>query len=168
MKKRIAACGAILALLSGPVAAQILQNEISFFGSLDDIQEPTDFELSIFNLRYGRYLSPQAVATLGISRTRFNAGAADVKTMALTIGAKYYFGQQRVSAFLPFAEAAIGVANSDSGAGSSTDLTWEFGGGASYFFTEATSFDGSIRWYQTDTEAKTQGIKLFLGLTTRF
>jgi opacity protein-like surface antigen len=168
MKKLIAACGAILALLSGPVAAQILQNEISFFGSYENIEEPTDFELSIFHLRYGRYLSPQAVATLGISRTRFDAGAADVKTLALTIGAKYYFGQQRVAAILPFAEAAVGVANSDSGAGSSTDLTWEIGGGASYFFTEATSFDGSIRWYQTETDARTQGIKLFLGLTTRF
>ncbi|MDQ5847620.1 MAG: hypothetical protein M3544_01475 [Pseudomonadota bacterium] len=168
MKKRIAVCGAALALLSGPVAAQILQNEISFFGSFENVKEPTDFELSIFHLRYGRYVSPQAVATVGLSRTRFDAGVADVKTMAITVGGKYYFGQQRVSAILPFAEAAVGLANSDSGTGSSTDLTWEFGGGASYFFTESTSFDGSIRWYQTDTEAKTQGIKMFLGLTTRF
>ncbi len=168
MKKHIAVAGAALALLSGPVAAQILQNEISFFGSFENVKEPTDFELSIFHLRYGRYVSPQAVATIGLSRTRFDAGVADVKTMAITIGGKYYFAQQRVSAIPPCAEAAGGLANSDSGTGSSTDLTWELGGGASYFFTESTSFDGSIRWYQTDTDAKTQGIKMFLGLTTRF
>lgn len=161
--------GAALGLLAGQAAAQpILQNEVSIFGVLDDVSQPEDFELSIINLRYGRYLSPQAVATLGLSRTRFNTSFADAKTLAITVGAKYYFAQLRPSAIAPFLEAAVGWANTDTGGSSSNDLTWELGGGVAYFLTERTSIDGSIRWYQTDTSARTEGLRMFLGLTTRF
>jgi opacity protein-like surface antigen len=70
---------------------------------------------------------------------------------------------------VPFAEAAIGFAMVDTGVDDSTDLTWEVGGGAAYFISEATSIDASLRWYQTDTDGgDTEGIRLFIGMTTRF
>jgi hypothetical protein len=35
--------------------------------------------------------------------------------------------------------------------------------------TDATSFDASLRWYQTDTDGgDTEGLRIFLGMTTRF
>ncbi len=49
------------------------------------------------------------------------------------------------------------------------DLAMEVGGGAAYFINDATSFDASLRWYQTDTDGgDTEGIRLFVGMTTRF
>ncbi|HZM34892.1 MAG TPA: hypothetical protein VFC18_10390 [Burkholderiales bacterium] len=170
MKKLAVALGAALALFSGGAAAQTYGNEISLFGSYDNMDEPEDVTLSIFNLRYGKYLTPQAVAVIGISRTNFEvSGGADSTTTAITGGAKYYFGQQANRGLAPFLEAAIGIASTDTGAGSSTDLTWEIGGGASFFMTDATSFDASLRWYQTDTDgADTEGMRIFLGMTTRF
>lgn len=163
------ALGAMLALFSGLAAAQMHQNELSFFGTFDRVDEPEEFDLSIFQLRYGRYLTPQAVATLGVNRTHIDAANVDSTSTALTAGAKYYFGLSRVQALVPFAEAAIGFARVDTGVHDGTDFTWEIGGGAAYFMSEATSLDASLRWYQTDTDGEdTEGMRLFVGLTTRF
>lgn len=169
MKRLAVLLGALLALaFAGPAAAQY-RHELSFFGTYDKVDEPADFTLSIFNLRYGHYLTEQLVATLGLARTRFDTGAADSTTTALTGGAKYYFTRAASRGLVPFAEAAVGIAHSDTGVRDGTDLTWEIGGGAAYFFTEATSFDASLRWYQTDTDGgDTEGIRLFVGMTTRF
>lgn len=160
--------GAALALASGAAAAQMQQNEVSVFGTLDDISEPEDIESTTIHLRYGRYLSSQALATLGVSRNSFEGSGLDFTNTAITVGAKYYFGVQQERAILPFAEAAVGWAHTDTGADDGTDFTWEFGGGAAYFLSEVTSIDGSIRWYQTDTETRTEGMRFFVGLTTRF
>jgi opacity protein-like surface antigen len=170
MKNLAVALGAAIALSSGSAAAQTYGNELSFFGSYDSMDEPEDVTLSVFHLRYGKYLTSQAVAVIGISRTNFDvSGAADSTTTAVTGGAKYYFGQQMNRGFMPFVEAAIGIASTDTGAGDSTDLTWELGGGASFFMSDATSFDASARWYQTDTDGgDTEGLRIFLGMTTRF
>ncbi|MGQ0545744.1 MAG: outer membrane beta-barrel protein [Betaproteobacteria bacterium] len=98
--------------------------------------------MSIFNLRYGHYLSEQVLATLGVNRTNFDGGGADSTTLGVTGGVKYYFGLPGSrGSLLPFVEAAIGFANVDTMGNDSTDLTWEIGGGAAYFLTEATSFD---------------------------
>jgi opacity protein-like surface antigen len=169
MKNLAVALGAAIALFSGGAAAQTYSNEFSFFGSYDNMDDP-DVTLSVFNLRYGKYLTSQAVAVIGVSRTNFEvSGAADSTTTALTGGAKYYFGQPVSRGFLPFVEAAIGLASTDTGASDSTDFTWELGGGASFFMTDATSFDASVRWYQTDTDGgDTEGMRIFLGMTTRF
>lgn len=170
MKHLIAATlGALLALSTGLVSAQVYKNELSFFGTYDSVDEPEDFTLSIFNLRYGYYLSEQAVATLGLSRTNFDTVTSDSTTTALTGGVKYYFGLPSQRALVPFAEAAIGFARVDTGVHDGTDLTWEVGGGAAYFLTEATSIDASLRWYQTDTDGgDTEGMRLFVGMTARF
>jgi len=114
-------------------------------------------------------LTEQIVATLGVNRTNFETDAAESTTTALTGGIKYYFTQVARRGLVPFAEAAIGVAMVDTGVDDSTDLTWEVGGGAAYFISEATSIDASLRWYQTDTDGgDTEGIRLFIGMTTRF
>ena len=170
MKHLIAATlGALLALSTGLVSAQVYKSELSVFGSFDSADEPEEYDLSIFNLRYGYYLTEQALATVGLSRTHFDTVNTDTTTTALTAGAKYYFGLPAERQILPFAEAAVGFARTDTGIHDGTDFTWEFGGGAAYFVSQATSLDASLRWYKTDTDAgDTDGIKLLLGLTTRF
>lgn len=170
MKRLAVVLGAVLALVfTGTAAAQVYRHELAFFGSYDRVDEPEDFTLSIFNLRYGHYLSEQIVATLGLNRTNFDTNAAESTTTALTGGVKYYFGLPSPRALLPFAEAALGIAMVDTGVDDATDLTWEVGGGGAYFITEATSIDASLRWYQTDTDGgDTEGIRFFLGMTTRF
>jgi hypothetical protein len=171
MNRFAVVAGAAFALcFAGGAAAQAAyENEVSFFGTHDRMEEPENVTVSIFNLRYGRYLTPQAVATLGIARTRFDTGAIDSTTNAITGGAKYYFMEPARKGIIPFAEAAIGIAHTDTGRDDETDLTWELGGGASFFMTDVTSFDASLRFYQTDTDGgDTEGVRLFVGMTTRF
>ena len=159
--------GIVSALFMLPAAAQAL-NEISLSGSWDDVREPSDMEQTTFNLRYGRYMTPQAVATLGIGHTSFKGSGVDFSQTSLTIGGKYYFGERRASALLPFADLAIGVAMTDAPGQDGTDFTWELGGGAAYFLTDTTSIDASIRYYNTDTDSSTKGIRMFVGITARF
>jgi opacity protein-like surface antigen len=170
MKRLAVVLGAVLAIVfTGTAAAQAYRHELSFFGAYDKVDEPEDFTLSIFNLRYGHFLTEQVVATLGVNRTNFDTNAAESTTTALTGGIKYYFTRLANRGLVPFAEAAIGFAMVDTGVDDSTDLTWEVGGGAAYFISEATSIDASLRWYQTDTDGgDTEGIRLFIGMTTRF
>jgi opacity protein-like surface antigen len=159
--------GVVLALLTLPAAAQGL-NEVSIFGSWDDVREPSDIEQTTIHLRYGRYMTPQIVATAGISRTSFDGSGVDFTMTSLTIGGKYYFAERRASAIVPFADVAIGVAATDAPGQDGTDFTWELGGGASFFLTESTSVDASLRYYNTSTDVTTKGIRMFLGLTARF
>lgn len=171
MKKTIVAvlAGAALAGLALPGAAQTtFDHEISLFGNWEDTREPEDVERTNLFLRYGRFFSPQLVGTLGLQRSRLEAAGTDVATTALTVGAKYYISPPRSQAIAPFLDAAIGYANTDTGANDSNDLIWEFGGGVSWFFTEATSFDAGLRFFQTDTDIETQGTRLTVGITSRF
>jgi len=119
-------------------------------------------------LRYGRYFRPQLVGTVGFQRNRLEAGGADVATTAATVGAKYYFSPPRGNAIVPFVDGAVGVAWTKANGNDDTDFTWEFGGGVSWFFTPATSFDAGLRLFQTSTEIETKGTRLFVGITTRF
>lgn len=168
--KRIvaAAVGFALLLATGTAAAQAQSNEISVFGSWDDVDEPVDAEVMSLNLRYGRFVSPRIVAMGTLSRQSFEASGVDSTTTSVLVGAKYYFGELRAQAVVPFAEASIGFANTDSGPNDNTDLSWEFGGGAALMIDQRTSIDGSVRFYNTDTDTRTKGLRLFLGLTTRF
>jgi opacity protein-like surface antigen len=159
--------GFVLALSSVPAAAQAL-NEVSIFGSWDDVREPSDLEQTTLHLRYGRYMTPQVVATLGVSRTSFDGSGVDFTMTALTVGGKYYFGERRASTLVPFADVAIGVAATDTPGQDGTDFTWEIGGGAAFFLNDTTSFDASLRYYHTSTESTTKGIRMFLGITARF
>jgi opacity protein-like surface antigen len=158
---------AVLAGLAFPAVAQTHRNEISVAGSWDDVREPADVEVTNVQLRYGRFMSPQLVATGGLHRTRFQATGLDTATTAFTVGAKYYINAPR-QGLVPFVDAAVGVAMTDTGSSDSSDFTWELGGGAAYFLTERTSLDAGIRFYHTDTDAATRGTRLFVGLTTRF
>lgn len=168
MKKSSIVIGVILALLSAPLAAQTFRHELSFFGSLDYMDEPVNVDTTLLHIRYGYFFSEQLVGTIGLSRSSFEGAGPDVSSTALTAGAKYYFGPLRRATFVPFLEGSVGFATVDSGANDETDLTWELGGGGSYFISDSTSADVSLRWYHTDTSASTEGMRIFLGLTTRF
>ena len=112
--------------------------------------------------------APQLVGTLGLHRTFFEGGGIEAASTAFTVGAKYYITAPRAQGVAPFLDAAIGVAKTDNGRDNSTDFTWEFGGGVSWFFTEATSFDAALRLFHTDTDIETKGTRIFVGITTRF
>ena len=68
MKKTLVTlvAGAALAGVAQGALAQTFRNEVSLFGSWEDIDQPTKFEQSNLYLRYGRFVSPQFVATLGL------------------------------------------------------------------------------------------------------
>jgi hypothetical protein len=155
-----------------PAAAQqqpsTFGSEISLFGMWDDIREPDNFERTEVNLRYGRYFRPQLVGTVGFQRWRLEADGSDIASTAATIGAKYYVTPPRANAIVPFVDGAIGLAWTKANGDDSTDFTWEFGGGVSWFFTAATSFDAGLHLYQTKTDIETKGTRLFVGVTTRF
>jgi opacity protein-like surface antigen len=168
MKKTSLVLGALCALLALPAAAQTLANEVMLFGSWDDVREPSDLEQTTIHLRYGRYMTPQAVATVGISRASFEGSGVDFTMTSFTVGGKYYFGLPRASTLVPFADLAVGVALTDTPGQDGTDFTWEIGGGAAFFLTDTTSVDASIRYYHTDTESTTKGLRMFFGITARF
>jgi hypothetical protein len=172
MKKAIAILlAATLAGIAAPAAAQQArqQHEISLFGSWDDVDEPADVEVFNLNLRYGYFVSPRLLGTASLSRSTFEGSGADTKATSFLLGAKYYFSEPRAQALVPFVDGGIGFANVDPGpGGDSTDLSWEFGGGVALFITERTSIDGALRLYNTDTDARTKGIRAFFGITTRF
>ena len=172
MKQAIAALAVGFALsgLAAPAVAQTPQfsNEISVFGNWSDTREPVDIEMTTVWLRYGRVVAPQLVGTIGVQRSRFEAAGVDSASTALTVGAKYYFTQMTTQRIVPFVDAAVGVAISDSGNDDSSDFTWEFGGGLSWFFTPHTSFDAGLRFFHTSTDVATKGTRFIIGLTTRF
>jgi hypothetical protein len=155
-----------------PAAAQqqgsAFSSEVSVFGMWEDLREPADVERTDVFLRYGRYFRPQIVGTLGFQRSRLEAAGSDVATTAATIGAKYYFTPPRTNAMVPFLDGAIGVAWTKANGDDSSDFTWEFGGGVSWFFSAATSFDAGLHLFQTSTDVETKGTRLFVGITTRF
>ena len=170
MKKTLAVLvtGAALAGMAQGALAQTFRNEVSVFGSWEDIDEPTKLEQTTLDLRYGRFVSPQLVATLGLRRTFFEGGGIEAASTALMVGAKYYITPPRNQGMAPFLDAALGVAKTDNGRDNSTDFSWELGGGLSWFFTEATSFDAALRLLHTDTDVETKGTRMFVGITTRF
>ena len=175
MKKTLAALatGAILAGIAWPAASQTTQsfpaftNEISLFGTWEDRDDP-DIERSNIALRYGRFFRPQIVGTHGLQYEKTEVPGVDNSSVVFTIGGKYYFTPVRTQAIVPFLDAAVGIAYTDNGPDDSTDFHWEFGGGVSWFFTQATSFDAGLRLFHTDTDVETKGTRIFVGITTRF
>lgn len=172
MTKTIAAlfAGAALVGFALPASAQQplpFSNEISLFGTWEDRKDP-DIERSNVTLRYGRFFRPQIVGTLGLAYESTEVPGADSSSLIATVGAKYYFAPLRAQAIVPFVDGAIGVAHTDNGPSDSTDLYWEFGGGVSWFFTQATSIDAGLRLFHADTDVETKGTRIFVGITTRF
>ena len=172
MKKAIAAlfAGAALGGFALPASAQQsmpFSNEIQLFGTWEDRKDP-DIETSNVVLRYGRFFRPQLVGTLSLRYSSTEVPGADQSALGALVGAKYYFAPIRAQSMVPFVDGAIGIAHTDSGPSDSTDFTWEFGGGVSWFFTPDTSFDAGLRLFHTDTDVETKGTQIFVGITTRF
>lgn len=174
MKQQLGAVAlaASLAAVAFPAAAQQTaypyRNEIGLSGSWEDYREPEDLERSTLSLRYGRFVSPQLVGTFTLQRDRIEADGLDFTSTSWLIGAKYYFNAPRAQAIVPFVDGGIGFSTIDTGSDDSTDLTWEIGGGVSWFFSQATSFDAGLRFFHTDTDVETKGTRIFVGITTRF
>jgi opacity protein-like surface antigen len=161
---------AALAGVAASAAAQAprLTHEIAVFGSWDDVDEPEQAETLNLNLRYGYFVSPRLVATASLGRTTFEGSGIDTASTTFLVGAKYYFAEVRAQSLIPFVDGGIGLTNIDTGPNDGTDFSWEFGGGVAFMFTESTSFDAALRLYNTDTDIRTKGTRVFLGLTTRF
>lgn len=157
-------------LVSLPAAAQqaSFDHEVSVFGSWDSMSEPVDAETTLISLRYGKYFSSQLVGTLSTTMVTTESGGFESSSTTLTVGAKYYINPPQPQGLTPFVDGSIGVASTDTGGSDSTDLTWELGGGVSWFFSPATSFDAALHFYQTDADIETSGTRLTFGITTRF
>jgi opacity protein-like surface antigen len=164
----------LLALaLAGTAATAAAQefpfrHEVSIFGSWDDVDEPEPQETLNLNLRYGYFVSPRALATASLSRLSVEDSSGDAASTTFLIGAKYYFGELRQQSLVPFVDGGVGFTHIDTGVDDGTDLSWEFGGGVSMFFSQNTSVDAGLRFFNTDTDVRTKGIRAFVGLTTRF
>lgn len=173
MKKKVIAAvfAAALAGFALPAASQQtlpqLSNELQLSGTWQDQKDP-DLETTNINLRYGRFFRPQIVGTLGLRYAHIEVPGPDASSLAALVGAKYYFTPLRAQAIVPFVDGAIGLAHIDSGTDDSTDLTWEIGGGVSWFFSQAWSFDAGLRLFHTDTDVETKGTQVFVGITARF
>jgi hypothetical protein len=173
MNKKVTAAVVAVALagFALPAASQqtlpSLSNEVSVFGTWEDRKDP-DIETTNVVARYGRFFRPQFVGTLGLRYQSAEVPGADSSALAALIGAKYYFTPLRAQAIVPFVDGAIGLAHTDNGPSDSTDLTWEVGGGVSWFFTQAWSFDAGLRLFHTDTDVETKGTQIFVGITGRF
>lgn len=172
MNKKVMAAVVAVALAGFAVPAASQQampfnNEIQLFGSWLDQKDP-DQETTNIVARYGRFFRPQIVGTLGLRYAHSEVPGPDASELAVLIGGKYYFTPLRAQAIVPFVDGAIGLAHRDSGVSDSSDFTWEFGGGVSWFFTQATSIDAGLRLFHTDTDVETKGTQLFVGITTRF
>lgn len=172
MKRAIAIllAGGLAAAAAGPVAAQTypFRHEVSVFGSWDDVDKPANVEMLNLNLRYGYFVAPQLVATGELVRSSFEGAGVDQTSTSFLVGAKYYFTPLRPQQLAGFVDTAIGFADVDTGQRSDTDLAWQIGVGASLFFNERTSIDGGLRLYWVDTDVQTEGIRFFVGITTRF
>jgi opacity protein-like surface antigen len=162
--------GALAAVGAPALAPQAYphQNKIAKTRKWEDLREPEDIERSELSLRYGRFMTQQFVATFSLNRSRFEGSGVDTTNTGWLIGAKYYFSQPRAQAIVPFVDGGIGFTSIDTGTSDSTDFSWEIGGGVSWFFTEATSFDAALRFFQTDTDLETKGNRILIGITTRF
>ena len=170
MKRTVAAllAGAALAGLALSASAEAFKNEVSAYGSWQDINEPTDSSQTTVDLRYGRFVTPQLLGTAGALYSRFKGPTIDASSTALTVGAKYYINAPRAQAIAPFLDVSLGAAITDDGRDSSSDFTWELGGGVAYFLTESTSLDAALRLFHTNTDVTTKGTRFFFGITTRF
>jgi len=161
--------GAALTGVALPACAQAsYKNETSLYGSWEDITEPTDSKQATFDLRYGRFVTSQVVATAGVLYSRFKGPTVDATSAALSIGAKYYIQEPRAKPLAPFVDVSVGLARTDDGRTSSDDFTWALGGGVAYFLTDTTSVDAGLRLFHTNTNITTKGSRIFLGITTRF
>ena len=173
MKKAIpillaAVLAAAVAVPAAAQQARPFQHELSVFGSWEDRDEPEKVEILNLNLRYGYFMSPRLVATGSLTRSSFESDAGDTASTTFLVGAKYYFGELRRQAIVPFVDGGIGFTHDDTGSDDDTNLSWELGGGASLFFSESTSIDGALRFYGTRADARSKGLRAFLGITTRF
>jgi hypothetical protein len=182
MRKIAVALGAVAALTASQAFAQAQRNEVSAFASFQHTTTSTNTGGSdittnnyLVNGSYGYYFSPQLVGTVGLTYNLTEGGAGDAgksSTTFLEVGAKYYFGNFRRSAWVPFVTGAVGVvsfSNSDSGSGGE----FHAGGGVSYFLTESTSIDPSIEYlyYKFSiggTDITNKGYQALLRMTTRF
>jgi hypothetical protein len=161
MKKLALVLGVLGAFAAGQAAAQTNRHEISAFGSWAHYKNSGQTtNVNFLDLDYGYYFTPQFVGTIGASRfSTDGTGSTDVM-----LGGKYYFGVGRRGNFVPFVDGALGTSKS---AGERA-RRWEFGGGLSYFVTEATSFDVGIEWFRIKHTPTTSGTLIGMGFTTRF
>jgi opacity protein-like surface antigen len=170
MKLSVAAFSALLlgCALCAPAFAQTYQNEISLFGAWDSANKPTDTDTVNVNVRYGRFMTPRIVAEGTVGYNRFETNSSHASTSQFLAGAKYYFGETQKQGLVPFADVGIGFAITDTPSKDSTDLAWAIGGGVAMFVSERTSIDTALRLYHINTNADTEGVRLSIGLTTRF
>jgi hypothetical protein len=161
MRKLALLLGMTIAMAAGQAMAQTYRHELSFFGNWTRLKQSGQaVSVSILDVDYGYYFTPQMVGTLGISRFSTDGmGSTDVM-----LGGKYYFGVGRRDSILPYLAGGLGTTKT----AVERARRWELGGGFAYFLTESTSFDVGIDWFGIKTNPSTSGTIIGMGFTTRF
>ena len=154
--------GVVMAMTAGLALAQGYRSELSAFGNYTRIkQQGQTSSISILDLGYGYYFTPQWVGKIDVTRVSADSfGYTDVG-----LGAKYYTSVGRRGSFSWFFDGTIGVEKGPT----HHDRRYQFGFGGAWFVTEATSFDAGIHWFRVATEPFSASGTIFgMGFTTRF
>jgi opacity protein-like surface antigen len=165
MRKIALVIGIALTLAAGAASAQALRNEISAFGTWNSLSGDSgtrnhDWDVSYLQLNYARYFSENVAAIIGYSKL---SKMGDKNYDILEVGGKLSLGNVRQGAFVPYAEAALGLFDFNG-----NDLGLRLGIGASYMVTDSTSIDPHFSYLTTLSGDKLKGHILGLRIATRF
>lgn len=136
---------AILSAVSCSAFAQEKANEISFSGSVTNIDfGGVSMTMTQGNVSYGKYLTPQLVGTVSYRLTDTSTSGFSSTDSAIGLGAKYYLNVAKSGDFVPFGEAGLSFGSNKSSGSSTSNTGILIGAGASYFMTETASIDGAF------------------------
>src|SRR6185295_2261416 len=146
MRKIALVIGIALTLAAGHASAQALRNEVSVFGTWNSLSgdggtRDHDWDVSYLQLNYGRYFSENLAVIVGYSKL---SKMGDKNYDILEVGGKFSLGNVRQGAFVPYAEAALGLLDFNG-----NDLGIRLGVGASYMVTDSTSIDPHFSYLTT-------------------
>lgn len=152
-------------------------NEISAMGfvdsSKDDSPGAQQNTITMLNLAYGMYFTPQLVGRVSGTVVGSETGGTTSTATMLGLGAKYYFAEGAKSAWVPFVFGDFTVLSMESGGTSASGIGFDAGAGASNFLTETVSFDVDVRAYSNTVsysggDATINGTRVSFGFTARF
>lgn len=155
------------------------KNELSVSGSIDSGTSKvsggasTNLSATTVMVGLGQYLTSQLVLKEVVYLMSTDSAGTKNETMAVGVGAKYYFGAQNKGAWVPFAGGTVNYVTSKSAGISISGSGLAAGGGVSYFVTEDVSGDIELQAYSNSISGggfkyTQSGTKVLFGTTVRF
>lgn len=155
------------------------KNELSISGSIDSGtnkvtgQASTTQSSTTVMVGLGQYLTSQLVLKEVVYLMSTDSAGTKNETMAVGVGAKYYFGALNKGAFVPFAGGNVSYVSTKAAAVTYSGTGLAAGGGVSYFITEDVSADLELQAYSNSIKGNgfsitNSGTKVLFGTTVRF